>query len=127
GRRRKATGATTGGAVEFRVLGPLEVVEDGRPVPLDRRRLRALLAFLLLHATEPVSSDRLIDEVWGPDPPKTAATSLQNYVSRLRKAIGPESIVSQPPGYVIRVDPERFDLARFERLATEARGAEAPV
>jgi DNA-binding SARP family transcriptional activator len=110
--------------LEFRVLGPLEVVEDGRPVPLDRRRLRALLAFLLLHANELVSSDRLIDEVWGPDPPKTAGASLQNYVSRLRKAIGAEAIVSQPSGYVLRVDPERLDLARFERLTAEARGAE---
>jgi DNA-binding SARP family transcriptional activator/tetratricopeptide (TPR) repeat protein len=110
--------------MEFRILGPLEVVKDGRAVPLDRRRLRALLAFLLLHANELVSSDRLIDEVWGPDPPKTAGASLQNYVSRLRKAIGTEAIVSQPPGYVLRIDPERFDLARFERLTTEARGAE---
>ena len=110
--------------MEFRILGPLEVVHDGRPVPLDRRRMRALLAYLLLHANELVSADRLIDEVWGPEPPKTAAASLQNYISRLRKAIGAESVVSQPPGYVLRVDPERFDLARFERLTAEARGAE---
>src|SRR5580765_6460639 len=113
-------------AVEFRVLGPLEVVEDGRVVALDRRRLRALLAFLLLHANEPISSDRLIDEVWGPEPPKTASASLQNYVSRLRKAIGADLIVSQAPGYLLRVDPERFDLARFERLVAEARRAVEP-
>ncbi|MDX6413218.1 MAG: hypothetical protein QOH23_628 [Gaiellaceae bacterium] len=100
------------------------VVEDGRVIPLDRQRLRALLAFLLLHANEPMSSDRLIDEVWGPEPPKTAGASLQNYISRLRKAIGAELLLSQPPGYVLRVDPERFDLARFERLTAEARGAE---
>jgi DNA-binding SARP family transcriptional activator len=111
--------------LEFRVLGPLEVVHDGRVVPLDRRRMRALLAFLLLHANELVSADRLIDEVWGPEPPKTAGASLQNYVSRLRKAIGADAVVSQPPGYVLRVDPARFDLARFERLTAEARGAEA--
>jgi DNA-binding SARP family transcriptional activator len=111
--------------MEFRILGPLEVVEDGRRVPLDRRRMRALLAFLLLHANELVSADRLIDEVWGPEPPKTAGASLQNYVSRLRKAIGADAVVSQPPGYVLRVDPERFDLARFERLTGEARGAVA--
>jgi DNA-binding SARP family transcriptional activator len=110
--------------MEFRILGPLEVVDDGRVVPLDRLRLRSLLGFLLLHANEPVSTDRLIDEVWGPEPAKTAPASLQNYISRLRKAIGPDLIVSQPPGYVLRVDPERFDLARFERLTAEARGAE---
>src|SRR5256886_14062283 len=110
--------------VESRVLGPLAVVEDGRSVPLDRQRMRALLAFLLLHANEPVSSDRLIDEVWGPEPPKTAGASLQNYVSRLRKAIGAELIASQPAGYVLRVDPGRFDRARFEGLTSESRGAE---
>ena len=110
--------------MEFRILGPLEVVEDGRSIRLDRQRLRALLAFLLLRANEPVSADRLIDQIWGPNPPKTAGASLQNYISRLRKAIGSELIVSQPPGYVLRVDPERYDLARFERLTAEARGAE---
>jgi DNA-binding SARP family transcriptional activator len=110
--------------MEFRILGPLEVVEDGRPVPLERRRMRALLAFMLLHANEPVSADRLVDEVWGPDPPKTAGASLQNYVSRLRKAIGAESVISQPSGYILRIDPARFDLARFERLTAEAHGAE---
>jgi class 3 adenylate cyclase len=78
-----------------------------------------------LHANEPISSDRLIDEVWGPDPAKTAAASLQNYVSRLRKAIGADLLLSQSPGYVLRVDPEQFDLARFERLTAEARGAPA--
>jgi DNA-binding SARP family transcriptional activator/tetratricopeptide (TPR) repeat protein len=91
---------------------------------MDRQRLRALLGFLLLHANEVISSDRLIDEVWGPDPPKTAGASLQNYVSRLRKTIGADLLISQPPGYMLRVDPERFDLARFERLTAEARGAE---
>ena len=109
--------------MEFRILGPLEVVDGGRKIALDRRRLRALLAFLLLHANELISSDRLIDEVWGPDPPKTAGASLQNYVSRLRKAIGADAVVSQPSGYVLRVDPAQFDLARFERLSTEGRGA----
>ena len=101
----------------------MAVVEDGRTILLGRQRLRALLAYLLLHANEPISSDRLIDEVWGPDPAKTAAASLQNYVSRLRKAIGADLLLSQPPGYVLRVDPEHFDLARFERLVAEARGA----
>ena len=102
----------------------MAVVEDGRTILLGRQRLRALLAYLLLHANEPISSDRLIDEVWGPDPAKTAAASLQNYVSRLRKAIGADLLLSQPPGYVLRVDPEHFDLARFERLVAEAQRAE---
>ncbi len=110
--------------MEFRILGPLEVVQDDQPVRLDRQRLRALLAYLLLHANEPVSADTLIDQVWGPEAPKTASASLQNYISRLRKALGPELLLSRPPGYLLRVDPERFDLARFERLAAEARGAE---
>lgn len=111
--------------MEFRILGPLEVVDEGRVVPLERKRVRALLGFLLLHANELVTSDRLIDEVWGADPPKTASASLQNHVSRLRKAVGKDAIVSQPAGYVFRVDPEQFDLARFERLTADAHEGEA--
>jgi DNA-binding SARP family transcriptional activator/tetratricopeptide (TPR) repeat protein len=111
--------------MEFRILGPLEAVDEGRPVELPRRLSRALLAYLLLHANEPVSSDRLIDELWGAGAPKTATASLQNYVSRLRKALGAETIQLEPAGYVLRVDPERFDLARFDRLVEEAQGAPA--
>lgn len=70
--------------MEFRILGPLEAVEAGRPIPLDRKLTRALLACLLLHANEPIAADRLIDELWGPRAPRTATASLQNYVSRLR-------------------------------------------
>jgi DNA-binding SARP family transcriptional activator len=111
--------------MEFRVLGPLEVAEDGRPVPLKRRLTRALLAYMLLHANEPVSSDRLVDQLWGDRPPKTAVASLQNYVAQLRKAIGAQRVQLEPGGYVLRIDPERFDLARFDRLIAEARGAPA--
>jgi DNA-binding SARP family transcriptional activator len=109
--------------MEFRVLGPLEVVEEGRPVAVERRLSRALLAYLLLHANEPVSADRLVDELWGPAAPRTATASLQNYVSTLRKLLGAERIDLEPAGYVLRVDPERFDLARFDRLVSEARTA----
>jgi DNA-binding SARP family transcriptional activator len=91
--------------MDFRILGPLEVVEEGRPIPIDRRLPRALLAYLLLHANEPVSSDRLIDQLWGEKPTKTAVPSLQNYVSRLRKSIGRERLRLEPAGYVLRVDP----------------------
>ena len=64
--------------MEFRILGPLEVVEDGRTIPLDRRLSRALLAYLLLHANEAVPAERLVDQLWGVTPPKTATASLQN-------------------------------------------------
>jgi DNA-binding SARP family transcriptional activator len=111
--------------MEFRILGPLEAVDEGRRVELPRRLSRALLAYLLLHANEPVSADRLIEELWAGAAPKTATASLQNYVSRLRKALGAETIQLEPAGYVLRVDPERFDLARFDRLVDEAQGAPA--
>jgi len=112
--------------MEFRLLGPLEVVDDGRAVAVERQRARAVLAFLLLHANEPVSAELLIDEVWGPEPPKSAAASLQNYVSHLRKALGREVLATEAGGYVLRVDPERFDVARFERLVADARRAAEP-
>jgi DNA-binding SARP family transcriptional activator/tetratricopeptide (TPR) repeat protein len=112
--------------MEFRVLGRLEVVDDGRAVPVERQRARAVLAFLLLHANEPVSAELLIDEVWGPEPPKSAAASLQNYVSHLRKALGRDVLVTAAGGYLLRVDPERFDLARFERLVADARRVPDP-
>ncbi|MDP9262061.1 MAG: AAA family ATPase, partial [Actinomycetota bacterium] len=111
--------------MEFRILGPLEVVEEGRPLRFDRRLSRALLAYLLLHANEPVSADRLIDQLWGPDAPRTATASLQNYVSRLRKTLGADRLRLEPAGYVLHVDPERFDLARFERLVAEAQASPA--
>lgn len=111
--------------MEFRILGPLEVVDEGRPLTVDRRLSRALLAYLLLHPNEPVSSDRLVDQLWGDEPPKTAVASLQNYVSRLRRTIGHDRLRLEPGGYVLRVDPERFDLARFDRLVAEAQTAPA--
>ena len=111
--------------MEFRILGPLEVVgDDGRPVPLPRRKSRALLALLLLHANEVVSTSRLVDDLWGDDPPRTATASLQNAVSRLRRTIGAEALVSRPPGYELRIAPERLDATRVEGLVREARSAE---
>jgi len=111
--------------MEFRILGRLEVVEDGRLLRFDRRLSRSLLAYLLLHANEPVSADRLIDQLWGPKAPRTATASLQNYVSRLRKTLGADRLRLEPAGYVLHVDPERFDLARFERLVAEAQASSA--
>ena len=112
--------------VEFRILGPLEVVEEGRPLTLGGPRQRALLAILLTRANEVVSSDRLIDELWGAQPPRTATNALQYHVSRLRKTLGPsEAIVTREPGYLIRVAPDELDLLRFEQLVEEARQSPA--
>ena len=108
--------------MEFRVLGPLEVVEEGQPVALGGARQRALLAILLTRANEVVSTDRLIDELWGEQPPKAAGNTVQYYVSQLRKALGSDRIVTRPPGYLIRVAPGEIDLERFEALV-ESGGA----
>src|SRR5712692_1192882 len=109
--------------MEFRILGPLEAVEEGQPVKLGGARQRALLAVLLTRANEVVSADRVIDELWGDTPPKTAANTVQYYVSQLRKALGADRIVTRPPGYLIRVGPGELDLERFESLVGEG-GAE---
>jgi DNA-binding SARP family transcriptional activator len=111
--------------LEFRILGPLEVSEDGKPLQLSGQKQRALLALLLLEANRVVSNDRLLDALWGDQPPRTAPTSLQNFVSQLRKLLGPETLVTKPPGYQLRVEPEQVDLDRFERLVTEARSEPA--
>jgi DNA-binding SARP family transcriptional activator len=107
----------------FRILGPLEIDADGEPVSLAGQKQRALMALLLLDANRVVSTDRIVDALWGERPPKTAATSLQNLVSQLRKLLGPETVVTRPPGYELRVPPQQLDLHRFERLVDEARGS----
>jgi DNA-binding SARP family transcriptional activator len=112
--------------MDFRLLGPLEVLDSDRPVPLGRGRQRALFALLLIHANEVVSTDRLIDQLWGESPPRTALKSVQVYVSRLRKELGDGRVVTQPPGYVLRADPSEIDVGRFERLVVEADGADRP-
>ncbi len=110
---------------EFRILGPLEVVSDaGETIALGGQKQRALLGLLLVRAGEVVSTDRLVTELWGDQPPKTATTSLQNMVSQLRKLLGPEAVETRPPGYVLRVAPDRLDLARFEQLVADARAAQ---
>jgi DNA-binding SARP family transcriptional activator len=109
---------------EFRILGPLEVSGDeGQPVPLGGQKQRALLGLLLVRAGEVVATDRLVTDLWGEQPPRTATTSLQNFVSQLRKLLGAGAIETKPPGYVLRIDPDCFDLARFEGLVAAARGA----
>jgi DNA-binding SARP family transcriptional activator len=116
--------------MDFRILGPLEVVDDGRERVIPAGKQRALLAILLLHANEVVSSDRLIEELWGERPPASAAKSLQVHVSRLRHALDGELgsgtdgvIVTRGGGYLIRVGAGELDRARFQRLVEEGRAA----
>lgn len=110
--------------MEFRILGPLQVEEQGRALPLGAPKQRALLALLLLTPNRPVSVDRLIDALWGEQPPAQAANALQYHVSQLRKLLGgDEVVVTREPGYLIRVEPNELDLLRFERLVGEADGA----
>lgn len=112
--------------LEFRILGPLEVEAEEGLVALGGQKQRALLGFLLLHAGEVVSADRLVDALWGERPPKTAATSLQNFVGRLRKVLGPDLLATRPPGYVLQAAPDQVDASRFERLLQMARNSPTP-
>jgi DNA-binding SARP family transcriptional activator len=110
--------------VEFRILGPLEVVQGRRVLTLGGPRQRALLALLLTNANEVVSVDTLIDALWGARPPRAAANTLQYHVSQLRKLLGSaETIITREPGYLIRVEPDELDLFRFEQQVAEAEQA----
>jgi DNA-binding SARP family transcriptional activator len=113
--------------MEFRILGPLEVVDEGRSLPLGGGRQRALLTALLLRANQVVSTDQLLDEVWSDESPASGVRVVQVYVSQLRKALGEGVIETRPPGYVLVAEPEALDIGRFERLVDEAHGAQADV
>jgi DNA-binding SARP family transcriptional activator len=107
--------------MEFRILGPLEVWDEGGVVSLGGPKPRALLAVLLLHPNEVVPADRLIDELWGEDSPERAAAALRVNVSRLRKALPQDVLTTRSPGYILKVEPDELDLRRFERLVDEGR------
>jgi YVTN family beta-propeller protein len=109
--------------VDFRLLGLLEVAGE-RPIAVRRGKESALLALLLLHANEPVSSDRIVEALWGVDAPETAAKTVQVYVSRLRKALDADRLATTAGGYLIRVGEDELDAARFERLVEQARRAD---
>ncbi len=127
--------------MDFRILGPLEVLDGARTVGLGGDKQRALLAILLLHANEVVSADRLIDELWGETPPPSAAKTLQVYVSRLRRALGDGAargpggnggsaisssegvLLTRGHGYLIRAEPGQLDVERFRDLVERARRA----
>jgi predicted ATPase/DNA-binding SARP family transcriptional activator len=111
-------------AVSFKVLGPLEAVRDGVPVPLGGPRPRAVLAALLLSAGRPVHIDTLVDAVWGDTPPGTAVKTVQKYVSHLRAQLGDGVIVSRPAGYELVAG--ELDSRRFEALV-DSPDAEAAL
>ena len=120
--------------MEFRILGPLEVSDEGRRVEIGGHKQRALLASLLLHANEVVSLDRLIDELWGEAPPPTAAKTLQAQVSRLRRSLNGDEdpaahmrgpLQTRGHGYVLTVEPGQVDADRFQGMLEEARRARA--
>ena len=108
--------------MDYRILGPLEACDDGTPLPLGGAKQRALLALLILHRGEVVSTDRLIDDLWSEDPPASAQKSVQVYISHLRKALGDGRLSTHGRGYRLDVDPGTLDLDRFEALASEGRG-----
>ena len=110
--------------VAFGVLGPVEVSAGGRELELGSPQVRLLLAALLADANAVVSADRLIDVLWGDAPPPSAASSVQKLVYRLRSVLDPASdgmVVTRPPGYVMLVDADNYDAARFERLVVDAQ------
>ena len=100
--------------MDFRVLGPLEVRDRGRPIELRRQKQRALLAILLLHAREPLSGDVLIEGLWGETPPATSRSALRNYVSQVRAALGEGLLETHGGAYVLDVAPEEIDLHQFD-------------
>jgi YVTN family beta-propeller protein len=104
--------------MEFRVLGPLEIADEGRVLPLGSGRQLALIALLLLHRNHVVSTERIVDELWEGSPPPTAAKIVRNTISLLRKELG-ERLVTRPPGYLLRVEPGELDAELLERALVE--------
>jgi class 3 adenylate cyclase len=110
-------------ALDVRLLGPIEAEREGAPVGLGGQKPRALLAVLALDAGRVVSVDRLVEALWPGEPPETAAHAVQVYVSQLRKALGPETLLTRAPGYVLELEPEAIDVHRFSRLSQEGSAA----
>jgi WD40 repeat protein/DNA-binding SARP family transcriptional activator len=110
-----------GPRMRFEVLGPLEVSAGAERIGLGGPKQRSVLASLLVRPNQVVPADDLIDQLWGEDPPDTARKTLQSYVTHLRRALGPDRIEWRAPGYVLHLDPQELDAARFESLVQEAK------
>jgi DNA-binding SARP family transcriptional activator/ABC-type branched-subunit amino acid transport system substrate-binding protein/streptogramin lyase len=111
--------------MDFRLLGPLEVWDEGREIEIAGAKRRALLAILILHRNEVLPRDRLVDLLWGERPPRSAAHSLEVQVSKLRPLLSGDGsrLQTRPPGYVLRVGPDELDVERLERRAELGRSA----
>ena len=107
--------------MEFRILGPLEVRDGAREVPLRAGKQRALLALLLVNPNRTLAIDRIVDDLWGEDVPESASKMEQIYVSNLRKVLTAGLLHTRPPGYALQVAPDAIDLDRFQRLVAQAR------
>jgi len=107
--------------MRFGVLGPVEVLDDDRSLQLGGPKQRTVLAHLLLRANSLVTAERLIDALWGEEPPESARNTLQTYIKHLRKLVGPERIEHVSSGYVLRLGARELDILRFETLVEEAR------
>jgi DNA-binding SARP family transcriptional activator/tetratricopeptide (TPR) repeat protein len=113
-------------SVRFGILGPLQIVDDGTERPVTAGRDRALLAALLLSPGRIVGTDRLLEALWEGDPPATARGQLQNCISRLRRLLPPDKIITDPAGYGIHVEGDELDAAVFTRLTAAARSQPTP-
>src|SRR3712207_4720473 len=109
--------------MELRLLGPLEVLDDHRPLALGGLRRRAVLARLAVDARRVVAVDRLVDDLWGEQVPDSAVKMLHISVSQLRKVLPRGVLVTRAPGYLLEVEPEGLDVERFERLRGEGHAA----
>ncbi|MGA9159960.1 MAG: AfsR/SARP family transcriptional regulator, partial [Actinomycetota bacterium] len=109
--------------MEFRILGPLEVLGDDGPLKLGGPKQRAVLAHMILRANRVVPAGLLIDELWGEEPPESARNTLQTYVYRLRKVVGDARIEAGSGGYLLHAEPNEIDAGRFEELVRQAKGS----
>ena len=108
--------------MDIRLLGPLEAIaDDGVVLPIGGGKQRALLAALALEAGRTLSVQRLVEELWGLDPPETAPKMVQIGVSQLRRVLPAGTLATRPPGYLLDVPAETVDLTRFERLVHDGR------